>query len=69
MQPCRMLVFPLPKVTMLAASVSTNNGRSPPSIPSVIGRCVTIPIVSTAGIVRPIDASTEPCRMLTERWS
>ena len=50
MQPCKTLVLPLAKVTTLTPKLRSSSGRLPPSIPSVTGRCVTIPMVSTAGL-------------------
>ena len=52
---------PLPKVRMLAARVRRRSGKFAPWSPRATGRCVMNPIISTAGIVRPIEAMTEPC--------
>ena len=40
-----------------------------PSMPSVTGRFVVIPMTKTAGMVSPMEASTEPCSRFTERCS
>jgi len=66
MHPCKTLVFRLVNVTTLTANVKSSRGRLPPCRPSATGRFVSNPIISTAGIVSPIVASTEPNKMFIE---
>ena len=56
------------KVSMLVTSVSTSNTASAASSPSTSIRPVPSDNAMTRGMVSPMDASTEPSRMFTERW-
>src|SRR5450432_3191834 len=67
-QPSSTFVRGREKVRMLVSSVSTSITVSTGSTPSTSERPVTSDTAMTSGMVSPMDASTEPSRMLTERW-
>ena len=56
------------KVSVLVTSVSRSITVSKASSPSTRTRPVVRDTAMTRGMVRPMDASTEPSRIFTERW-